>query len=323
MMFKPWLGFQWMCDQQETTALNNAVKAKINKAHLLFRLDGLDISSTGMVAAYNAGTLDTVYNKFVSAGLKEIWCAAYWNDGAEPGDTDADTANWFLNHSESNGGIIRVINHYTDVVDDTFSNGDACTSDGTSFDQFTAAGIRYETDCDLLTAYGFTIGSDGYGKGYPNVQNSNNMNNPSAAFLADGWSEYDDTTGKNYGRYGCHLWLSSDDSYPTSGETPATTKTYSHNWNGGQTLTVASGDGINTESGQDANVALAWNQLILRQLIYGGGIYYHGTQLTSRFLPVVDEYTQLFTTCPDVLSSGTWEQMLVELKRGSGILFDI
>ena len=67
-----------------------------------------------------------------------------------------------------------------------------------------------------------------------------------------------------------------------------------------------------------------WNADIVRCFINGGGIYYHplSTTGTFYFAQYVDEFGQLFTSCPDILDSGTWEEMLVELKRGNGIWFD-
>lgn len=317
--FQPWFCFQWMCDQQSTEDKNNEVRDKVKPAYMLIRWDGLDEAL--MVTAHDAGDLDTVYNKALTYGVKEIWLAASWTGVATPGARDSDTANWFLNRAETeykgttSSRLFRVMNHETDVVDGASAK---CTSDGTSFDAFIAAGRLYEQECDELTDYGFILGKDGYGEGYPNVQNANKMNNPAALFLSGGdtYRVWDATDVTWYGGYKCDLWLEHDEAYPSSAETPTTTKTYSHNWNGGQTLTCFSMDAYTAV----ADLAITIKQEYLEAMIWGGGLYWHGNGIQNH-VDYCDDTFSIFTHCPNIVKSGPWEDMKEELKRGSGIWY--
>jgi len=69
-VWKPWLAMQWACDKSPS------IKGKFTKLNLMFRYDGYEqpIEDTQRIA----GHLDTIYNKAVSYGMKEIWLAGMW-----------------------------------------------------------------------------------------------------------------------------------------------------------------------------------------------------------------------------------------------------
>lgn len=323
-IFKPWLCFQWMCDQQSTDAKNVAVRAKVRPSYSLFRLDAFD--NNDAKTAYDDGSLADFYDTM--SGLHEIWLAAYGQGDTDPGSTYSDVAQWFADRNERAGGKFRAMNHHTDVVDNTGGTGPACTSDGTSFDQFDTAGAEYERICDVFEdTWNMKIGEDGYGKGYPNVQNGNDMNNPAALFLGGGDSPYrvwDSSNSKWRGGYGCHLMIEESESYPTSAETPAQRMIYSRNWNGGQTITITNdldgANGVYTAHDDATSVqrgAININLALTMGYLYCGGFYIHAPKCSSVAL-YGDALVSYFNACPHVWKSGPWEDMLEELKRGSG-----
>jgi hypothetical protein len=325
-LYKPWFCFQWMIDQQSTEAKRSALRAQIRKAYCLMRWDGLDESL--MITAKANGSLDSIYDACKEYGLEEIWLAASWTGESAPGVKASTPYTWFLARAEQTyqgtdrSRLFRFINHHTDVVDGARTvSGDEekCTSDGLLFDQFDQAGRVYEADCDQLTALGFVLGSDGYGRGYPAVQNGNDMNNPAALFLGgrDG-KTWDATDERYYGGYGCNLWLSGAEKYPSAAETPAVYKQDSQPWNGGRTLITYSQDTV--DDGSAGAISLTFNESVLRAFIFGGGLYWHGSGL-DLFDVYKDEFLSLFTHFPDVLASGPYEDMMSALEYGLGFRY--
>jgi len=324
---RPWLGAQWMVDQQSDITRKQQLKDNIRKRYCLLRFDGLGDTVTN--DSYVAGHLDTIYASLLNFGVKEVWLATIWtaaNSSDLPATDFPAPVAWYAARSENSvgdGELFRVFNHETDVVDGirTFDgNTEGCTSDGAAFDQFKSASYSYKLQCDQLTDAGFIIGTDGYGKDYPNVQNANNMNNPSAKFLSGSDGIYD--TDGFYGGFGTHLWVNSEtDTYPT-GETNAVIIPHSILWYEGRTLDASSQDATNP--GGTVGVARTFSAACLKMFINGGCVYYHGNTTTGLgyFADYSDEYGQMFTTCPDILSSGTFEDMLADLKLGTGIWFE-
>jgi len=76
------------------------------------------------------------------------------------------------------------------------------------------------------------------------------------------------------------------------------------------------------EDATAGDLATVWNSDIVRSAINVGGIYYHGGTSSFFLHEHADEFGQLFTSCPDILASGPWEDMLEELKRGTGVWFN-
>ena len=323
---KPWLGAQWMIDNA-SPARAQQIRSWIKKRRCLLRIDGL--SDTNSMNAYNEGNLQVIYDSLLEHGVKECWVAAIWGVASSADTLDKSNKavlDWYKARAETavgEGGLFRITNHEIDVYNGTVTidgNAEACSSDGKLFDQFRSADYAYRWGCDQLTAYGFILGTDGYGRDYPHVQDGNDMGNPSAKFLGSNTGIYD--TDSFYGGFGCHLMLSGDEGYPT----PEATKISIHGsmrWYDAQTVLMYSEDAINPASA--ANVSVTWNADIVRALINGGGIYYHPSDVSNSkyFSQYVDEYGQLFTSCPDVLDSGMWEDMLLDLKRGNGVFFDL
>ena len=150
--------------------------AKIRPMYFLIRYDGYD--------DFTQANMDTIYSAAQTHALTEIWLAATWSGAL--GSVSATKHNWLLARKETSGGLFRAMNHLSDLVDGTTGGtGSKCTSDGVAFDLFGAANTVYRGHCDQMTAAGWKVGSDGYGMGYPNVQNSNDMNNPAAKFLGE------------------------------------------------------------------------------------------------------------------------------------------
>ena len=317
---KPWLGAQWMIDQCPTEERKAQIIAHINKRHILLRIDALgDNNSQTSVAN---GDLDIVYNALKDYGVNEVWLAALWSSGGTLGNKPdynyPEAVAWFLARDKSKGGLFRCMQHETDIVNGiSYTPDERCTTDGINPDGFKNADTIYRAHCDMLTDMGFELGSDGYGKGNPNVQNANDMNNPSAHFLTGNTGVYD--TDGFYGGFGNHLWLSGDEDYPT-GLTPQTNIKGSIVWAEGQTLLGYSQDSIVNSSVTDMPVL--WNIDVCRCLINGGGLYYH-TGASFDLPNHVSEYGQLHTSCPDIIANSTWEEMLVSLKKGTGVFFDL
>lgn len=292
---KPWLGAQWMIDKRG---------GSINKRYLQLWWDGYD--DANFLSAYSGGHMDTIYNSALSHGVTEMWLAATWSGTA--GVTNPTISTWLLARKEQSGGLFRCVQHLTDLVDGTTGGaGSICSSDGKLFDQFATALTTYQGHCNQLTSLGWKLGSDGYGAGYPNVQNGNACNNPTAKFLADrGVNGIRLITGTLY------------PNLPGTVETVKTRRFVSQNWNGIQTVTCASGDTYNAI----ANPAFAGqtaNNSVLEALTNGGAIYWHGNGLVL-FAPWCDEIHQIYSTCPDVVKSGPWESMVTNLKQGNGFL---
>lgn len=311
--------FQWMCDQQGTVEKNAAVKAKVNKAHLLMRWDiGQLVEEKN---AYDAGYLQTTYAA-LTPYMSEIHLAMQgWTPGVFPRATSTypDLAAWLLERDSGNGGMFMAHNHETDVYDDA---SDKCSSDHVAFDQFDTAGIAYELGCDDLTSYGFTLGTDGYGRDWPNVQNGNDMDNPSAMFLGGGdnpYSVWDAGTEKWYGGYGCHIWLVSTENYPTLPSTVQGNINHSFLWNGSQVIFSDTADSWDVSTSLE--ISGNWNTAMHRMLILGGGIYYHADALANTHLGgYATEFGQLYTCFPDVITD-EWEGMVESQAHGIGMLF--
>ena len=317
---KPWLGAQWMIDQCPDATRKAQIKAKIKKRYCLLRWDALGKSIDN--DTYTSGHFQTAYDTLASYGVTEIWLAAYWASAGSllnlPDTAYPDVANWFVARDKSNGGLFRCMNHETDIVNGTaYTPDERCTTDSVSADNFKAAATTYEAHCDQLTDFGFELGTDGYGKGIPNIQDGNDMNNPAAAFLTGSAGVYD--TDGFYGGYGAYLWVSGQEDYPT-GVTPQASIRHSIKWGEKNTLIGYSQDTFTSVDALDMSVH--WNVDVLRCFINGGGIYYHGGA-TSFFLhDHADEFGQLFTSCPDILASGPFEDMAESLEAGTGVWFD-
>lgn len=297
--YKPWFGAQWMCDKRTGTA------STLNKRYVQFWYDGYDAAAD--LTAFSGGHLDLIYNSAVAHGVTEMWLAATWS-GA-PGSVNPTVAAWLLARREQLGGLLRCCQHLSDLVDGTTGGaGSICSSNGVLFNQFATALTTYTTAANQLTAVGWKLGSNGLGAGYPNVQNGNSCNNPTAWFLSS-------QLGVN------GIRLLSTTLYPdqptATVETVRTKRNYSQNWNGIQTIPCWSADTWDAISntafaGQTANNAL------LGAATYGGAIYMHGggAVLVS---PWCNELFQYFSTCPDVLTTGPWETMVLDLKKGIGM----
>ena len=168
--WKPWLAAQWMCDLDATK------KTKLRPMYFLLRYDGYD--------DFTQTNMDTVYAAAQTYGLQEWWLAATWSGTL--GSVSLTKHAWLLARKEQSGGLFRAMNHLTDLVDATTGGaGSKCTSDGVAFDLFGDCKHHIPGHCDQMTAAGWQLGSDGYGRGYPNVQNSNDMNNPTAKYLGE------------------------------------------------------------------------------------------------------------------------------------------
>jgi hypothetical protein len=295
--YKPWLGAQWMIDKLPSA------KTGMRKRYLQLWWDGYD--DANMLSAYTNGHMDTVYNSAVSHGIDEIWLAATWSGTAGVTNNPA-ISSWLVARGEHNDGLFRCSNHLTDLVDGTTgSAGSICSSDGQLFDQFSTALTTYQGHCDQLTALGWELGTDGYGAGYPNVQHANACNNPTVKFLSE--------RGVNGIRL---LATTSYPNLPASVEAVKTLRFNSQNWNGVQTIISYSADTFDAIS----NTAFAGqtiNAAALDCLTMGGALYWHGNGLTV-FAPWCDELHQIYSTCPDVVTSGPWENMLIDLKKGVG-----
>lgn len=321
---KPWIGAQWMVDQA-SEARATQLKAHLNKRHCKLRIDNL--SNANAQAAYTAGDLDTIYNALVSYGIKEVWVGDIWGSTTSA-DTlalsETDVLDWFKARSETSvgsGGIFRHMNHEIDVYNgtntyDTF--GENCSSDGAAIDQFKAASYCYKWGCDQLTDYGFILGTDGYGAGYPSLMDGNDMGIASAKFLCSTDSVYD--TDGFYGGFATHPMISGDETYPTN-EAVKVSLNHSYKWHDGYTSIWYSQDTTNEAA---FNIVTDFGADIARSLIIGGGIYYHAQTGggTERLATYISEYCQLLTAYPSVISNSYFEEMLVDLKRGTGIWFD-
>jgi len=327
---KPWYGSQWMIDQCPDATRKQQIKDKIRKRYCLLRWDGL--ANTDMRTSYTEGTLQSAYSTLQTYGVQEIWLATIWSS-ATSADTPltvasaagANVANWFLANAETAVGSgttkFRIMNHETDVVDgirtyDT-SYPELCTTDKSAFDAFKGADYCYRLHCDQLTDMGFVVGNDGYGSGYPNVQNGNDMNNPSAKFLGDTDKVFD--TDGWFGGFGNHLWLAKSETYPST-ITGAVNVRSSWNWYGARTLLAFSTDGLDSTSTTEFPITL--NSYFLMSFIYGGGVYVHGGTTNFYLHQWAEQYGSLFTACPDVLASGPWEDMLADLKLGTPWAFN-
>lgn len=314
---KPWYGAQWMIDQCPDADRKKQIKNYIKKRYVLMRWDMLGTANDA--SGVSSGNLLSAYNTLVSYGVSEIWLAALWQSGGNLDNTPdylrPDTTAWFLARDQSKGGKFRCMNHETDIVDGTgYTPNERCTTDAVSADNFKNAANVYETHCTQLADYGFKL--ENFGKGLPNVQNGNDMNNPSAHFLTGSTGIYD--TDGFYGGYEvAALWIT-DEGYP-SGVSDQVSIRSSIRWGEGRTILGYSCDGIDDSSATE--LPTIWNADIVRCAINGGGIYYHAG---SNFYlhEHADEYGQLFTTCPDIMASGPWEDMLDGLKNNVGIWFD-
>lgn len=293
-----WLGVQWMIDKGFIEA------SDIIKAHCLLRYDGFNIASTDVVA-FNDGSLDTFYDKCVAGGIHELWCAAIHGSAAI--DTSTGVDKWWYDRRENGTppGIVRFMNHETQIGN---GKADACTSDGTAMDQFIAAGIAYVADCKILTDAGFKLGSDGLGRDYPHVQNGNDMDNPSAAFIADGYRVYDATTKQWYGSYGCYPWIVQTETYPT-GDSAGSKFHPSFNWAGMNTLLVYNGDLLTNE--------IVFLNALSMSLSCGGGIYIHAANLANANTLYVDALASNQAYSPDVVGTGPFEDLIARNKAGN------
>jgi hypothetical protein len=312
-------GFQWMCDQQSTSTKNTVVKSKLNKMHLLMRWDVCQLVDDK--TAYDSGYMQTTYDA-LEPYMSEIHLAAQgWTSGIFPtvASTYPDLAAWLLERDSGNGGMFMVHNHNTDIYDNATEK---CSSNHLAFDQFDTAGIAYEADCDDLTGYGFTVGTDGYGKDWPNVQNGNDMDNPSAMFLGGGENPYrvwHAGNAKWYGGYGCAIWLISTEDYPTLPAAVQGGVNHSFVWNGAQVIFSDNADPW--QVGTALAISGNWNAALHRMLILGGGLYYHGAALANTHLGgYATEYGQLYTCFPDIITN-KWEGMVESQARGIGMLF--
>ena len=295
--WKPWLAAQWMCD------LDSAKIVKLRPMYFLLRYDGYD--------DFTQANFDTIYSAAQTYGLEEIWLAATW--GGALGSVSPTKAAWLVARKEQSGGLFRVMNHLSDLVDGTTGGaGSKCTSDGVAFDLFGAANTVYRGHCDQLTAAGWQVGADGYGRGYPNVQHSNDMNNPAAKFLGE------------IVQAGA-IWLFANGStsaklYPSApaGATPGQyNANWSRNWNGAWTIYAFSLDSLDPSSA--VNYARTFNSAFLENLVWGGGAYFHESGSTFFANGGCLEVFSKFTTCPDVIKSGPFEDMLTQQKLGPGM----
>ena len=295
--WKPWLAAQWMCDLDVTK------KTKLRPMYYLLRYDGYD--------DFTQANMDTIYAAAQTYGLTEWWLAATWSGTL--GSVNPTKHAWLLAREEQSGGLFRAMNHLTDLVDATTGGtGAKCTSDGVAFDLFATANTTYRGHCDQMTAAGWKLGSDGYGRGYPNVQNSNDMNNPAAKFLGE------------VVQAGA-LWLFANGStaaklYP-SAPAGATAGQYNANWsrcwNGAWTIYGISIDSLDPASA--VNYARIFNSAFLEGLVWGGGAYFHESGSTFFANGGCLEMFGRYSTCPDVVKSGPFESMLTQQKLGPGM----
>lgn len=309
-------GFQWMCDQQSSEGKNTIVSGKLKKMPFLLRFDIGNNADTR--TAFDAGYLQTTYD-LMGQYLDEIHLACLW-DGATLVGTRQDLVDWLSARDKSSGGMFLTHNHNTDVVD---KPGEMCSSDHIAFDQFIDAGVAYEADCDEITAQGFQLGSNGYGRGYPNVQNGNDMSNPAAMFIGGGDDPYrvwDGATEKWYGGYGCYIWLVSTETYPTYPVSAIKGDIrHSFKWNGSQIIFSDTADSWQTTI--NLNVSGNMNKALHLQLILGGGFYWHALALDSTHLGGWgSELGQIFTCYPDIVTN-EWEGTIEAQQRGSGMIF--
>ena len=308
-------GFQWMCDQQSTATKNVSVKAKINKMHLLMRWDELNDNSSR--TAWDAGETQACYSAALPY-FDNIQLAAVWTGDLSTDRTDV-TAWHSARDKEANGGLFMCHNHYSDMYD----GANACSSNHIAFDNFEAAGQEYEGHCDDLTTAGFTVGSDGYGKGYSNVQNGNDMDNPTAMFLGGDddpyrvWSSSDTTWYGGYQVGG--IFLTSTENYPTLPSAVQGKAQHTFSWNGAQVLLCDNGD--NWDISTSLEISGSWNTAIHRNMIIGGAIYYHATAFGATELQgYITEFGQLFTCYSDIITN-EWDGMVESQQRGLGMLY--
>jgi hypothetical protein len=295
MLYKPWLGLQWMADMQPSRARELTIKRNLRRAPVVLRYDGLDDANS--VTSYGTGDpadpLPALYAKAIAAGLPEIYMAALGAGGVtDPGASDATVAAWFAARDRSAGGLFRAVNHHTDIVD--AGGGKACTTDGVTLDNEANATTEYRRVCDIITALGFQLGTDGYCAGEFVVQNGNDMNSPAAELLA---------------KWGCYLSLARSEQYPNGTIGPPTATFYpysnaSHVWNGARYCVSESIDGL----ADSANtVSLTANQAILRVAMLGGFVYVHGgTNLSNAGAgPIqwIEEMMEMHRICPHVIAS--------------------
>ncbi len=313
----PWLCFQWMIDQVSSTRKSEILTSFI-KSYCLLRMDGFD--SNNDQTAYDSGALQAWYSACQSAQLKEIWQSCVGQGAANPGATNPTVAQWYAVRNENKGGLFRAMNHHTDVVDNTGGTGPAASTDGAAFDNYIAAGRAYEADCDILTGtFGMKLGSDGYGKGYPIVMNGNDMNNPAAMFLSgdkSAYRVYDSTDGKYYGGYGCHLMLEESETYPNG--SLASTESIKVNlrnheqWYDGYTIPFV--NDLDTAWSSANTGAITYNGGMIKAFLYSSGVYIHPLQADD-FTNYAPHYGGIFQMCPDVFSSGTWEDLLASIPN--------
>jgi hypothetical protein len=299
-----------MCDHQPTAGRTTSVKSGVTKAAFLFRYDGFDNNDS--VTSYGTGIasdpLPTLYNKLVAHGWDDLIQAALGQGDVDPGVTSPTVAAWWAARDRSQGGIVRAHNHHTDLVDNTGSTGPACTTDGVTLDNESAAETEYNRICGLLTAAGMTLGTDGYGAGDPCVQNGNDMNAPTAQFMA---------------ARGIYLALAREQ-YPngTVGPPVATFYPYEnadHSYEGAKYTYWETIDSV-TEAAN--NISLTHNQKVIRCMILGGGLYVHGGANLTGPLTWIEEILEIPVACPDVVST-SWSDLKAWLDAGtSQIAFD-
>jgi len=310
---KYYLGAQWAADHGATIP---------RKAVVMLRCDA-GLSNSDAVTHLNSGgsyitsnELDDVIEDAVNTGYPEIQLAVS-EDGSNVSDTNNISETYFTERDLTLGTlspsfgtaakIFRMHNHITDVVDNA---SDKCTSNGVLYDQPDTARTAYRADCDAITSgRDIQLGEDGYGSGYPNVQNANDMNYPALQFLweqgAYPWVLYSETDA--YPQDAVH-GLTAD--YPTN--EPTVRRGIPHliakNWD--------------TISSAGLGRSVTMNTDVMDIVIAGGGgLYFHlSAGFGSDFgdPDVHQEFFDIFVGAPDVMA-GDWptQKSYVDALAGS------
>jgi hypothetical protein len=292
--WRPWYAAQWMVD------LDSSKLSRCNTMYLLLRADGYD--------NFTQTLLDSIYTSALAYGVTELWLAATWTGSL--GSVSATQEAWWLARQQSNGGIVRAIQHFTDLVDGT-TGGAASTlsTDGNAFDQYATADTTYKGHCDQMTAKGWVLGTDGYGRGTINVQNGNSMNNAVAHYVA---------------ARGMNIWLLLNGTagtaklypdLPAAAQPGQTNRNYPAPWNGAWPVYSWS---LDSYTAGGSFMSRSWPSAISEGLIFGGGPYVHQSGL-SAFDSNKDEIFDIFSTCRDIVKSGPLSSAIAAQKKGPGM----
>jgi hypothetical protein len=294
--WRPWYAAQWLVDQFP------AVRNDIRTMYVPIRIDGYD--------NWNQTHLESVYNSALAYGVNEIWLAATWTGSL--GSVSPTQEAWLLARQKHLGGLIRATQHFTDLVDGT-TGGAAGTisTDGNAMDQYATADAQYQTHCNQMTAKGWVLGSDGFGRGTVNVQNANSMNNAVAHYCA--------------GR-GMALWLLLSGTAgttklypdaPAAATAGATTRNYPIQWMGAWPIYSWSADSY---AAGGAFMSRTWPSALNEGMVFGGGPYVHAGASFTAFEANRFEMFDHYSTCPDIVKAGSLESMIQQQWRGPGVV---